>query len=97
MARHSGLTGSPDERGARRPEKGLSPFRQRAPKILIQLSWRVLRFQPNGGRVRWSKGRVTNSPSSSKPMIMAFARKLIIALWCYVNAGLMPEGSELAD
>jgi transposase len=97
VARYSGFTGSPDESGARRREKGLSRSgNERVRKILMQLSWWMLRFQPNSGLVRWFKGRTANSRRSRKPMIVAFARKLIIALWRYVNAGLMPEGFALA-
>jgi transposase len=95
VARYSGLTGSPDESGARRREKGLSRSgNERVRKILIQLSWRMLRFQPDSGLVRWFRDRTASSQRSRKPMIVAFARKLIIALWRYVNAGLVPAGFE---
>jgi transposase len=97
VARYSGLTGSPDESGARHREKGLSRSgNERVRKILIQLSWRMLRFQPNSGLVRWFKARTASSQRSRKPMIVAFARKLIIALWRYANTGLVPEGFQLA-
>jgi len=97
VARYSGLTGSPDESGARRREKGLSRSGNgRVRKILIQLSWRMLQFQSNSGLVRWFKDRTANSQRSRKPMIVALARKLIIALWRYVNTGEVPEGFQLA-
>ena len=97
VARYSGLTGSPDESGARRREKGLSRSgNARVRRILIQLSWRMLRFQPNSDLVRWFKDRTANSQRSRKPMIVALARKLIIALWRYVNTGVVPEGFQLA-
>jgi transposase len=97
VARYSGLTGSPDESGARHREKGLSRSgNERVRKILIQLPWRMLRFQPNSGLVRWFKARTASSRRSRKPMIVAFARKLIIALWRYANTGLVPEGFQLA-
>ena len=97
VARYSGLTGSPDESGARRREKGLSRSGNgRVRKILIQLSWRMLQFQPDSSLVRWFKDRTANSQRSRKPMIVAFARKLIIALWRYVNTGVTPEGFKLA-
>jgi len=97
VARYSGLTGAPDESGARRREKGLlRSGNGRVRKILIQLSWRMLRFQPNSGLVRWFKDRTANSRRSRKPMIVALARKLIIALWRYVNTGVVPEGFQLA-
>jgi transposase len=97
VARYSGLTGSPDESGAKRREKGLSRSGNgRVRKILIQLSWRMLQFQPDSDLVRWFEGRTANSRRSRKPMIVALARKLIVALWRYVNTGVVPEGFKLA-
>jgi transposase len=96
VARYAGLTGSPDESGSKRREKGLSRSGNgRVRKILIQLSWRLLKFQPESDLVRWFKTRTANAQGSRKPMIVALARKLIIALWRYVNTGLVPEGFQL--
>lgn len=96
VARYAGLTGSPDESGSKRREKGLSRSGNgRVRKILIQLSWRLLRFQPESDLVLWFKKRTANAHGSRKPMIVALARKLIIALWRYVNTGLLPEGFRL--
>jgi transposase len=96
VARYAGLTGSPDESGSKRSEKGLSRSGNgRVRKILIQLSWRLLTFQPESDLVLWFKKRTANARGSRKPMIVAFARKLIIALWRYVNTGLVPEGFQL--
>ena len=92
----AGLTGSPDESGSRRREKGLSRSGNgRVRNILIQLSWRLLRFQLKSNLVLWFKKRTADAKRSRKPMIVAFARKLIIALWRYVNTGLVPEGFQL--
>jgi transposase len=96
VARYAGLTGSPDESGSKRREKGLSRCGNgRVRNILIQLSWRLLRFQPESNLVLWFKKRTANAQRSRKPMIVAFARKLMIALWRYVNTGLVPEGFQL--
>jgi transposase len=95
VARYAGLTGSPDESGSRRREKGLSRSGNgRVRNILIQLSWRLLRFQPESNLVLWFKKRTADAHRSRKLMIVAFARKLIIALWRYVNTGLVPEGFQ---
>jgi transposase len=64
-------------------------------KILIQLSWRLLKFQPESDLVLWFKKRTANAQGSRKSMIVALARKLIIVLWRYVNTGLVPEGFQL--
>jgi transposase len=96
VARYSGLTGSPDESGSKRREKGLSRSGNgRVRKALIQLSWRMLQFQAESALVLWFKKRTENVQGSRKPMIVALARKLIIALWRYVNTGVVPEGFKL--
>ena len=96
VARYAGLTGSPDESGSRRREKGLSRSgNARVRTILIQLSWRLLKLQPGSELALWYKKRTADAKGSRKPMIVAFARKLIIALWRYVNTGLLPQGFEL--
>jgi transposase len=96
VARYAGLTGSPDESGSKRREKGLSRSgNARVRNILIQLSWRMQIFQPASELVLWFKERTENAKGTRKPMIVAFARKLMIALWRYVNTGLVPEGMRL--
>jgi len=96
VARFSGLTGSPDESGSKRREKGLSRSgNARVRKIMIQLAWRMVIFQPESVLVLWYKQRTANAKGSRKPMIVALARKLIIALWRYVNTGVVPEGFKL--
>jgi transposase len=96
VARYAGLTGSPDESGSKRREKGLSRSgNRRVRNILIQLSWRLLRFQPSSELVLWFKKRTASAQGSRKPMIVALARKLIVALWRYADTGLVPEGFRL--
>jgi transposase len=96
VARYAGLTGSPDESGSKRREKGLSRSgNPRVRKIMIQLAWRIVRFQPESALVQWFKKRTENAKGTRKPMIVALARKLIIALWRYVNDGIVPEGIKL--
>jgi transposase len=93
VARYAGLTGSPDESGSKCREKGLSRSgNKRVRTILIQLSWRMLVFQPESDLVLWYKKRTENAKGARKPLIVALARKLIIALWRYVDTGLVPEG-----
>jgi len=96
VARYAGLTGSPDESGSKRREKGLSRSgNARVRKIMIQLAWRMVKFQPDSALVQWFKQRTENAKRSRKLMIVALARKLIIALWRYANDGLIPEGFRL--
>jgi transposase len=96
VARYAGLTGSPDESGSKRREKGLSRSgNARVRKIMIQLAWRMVKFQPDSALVQWFKQRTENAKRSRKPMIVALARKLIIALWRYANDGVIPTGFRL--
>lgn len=98
VARYAGLTGSPDESGSKRREKGLARAGNgRVRKIMIQLSWRMVMFQPESELVRWYQKRTENAKGSRKPLIVALARKLIIALWRYVDTGLVPEGFKLCQ
>lgn len=96
VARYAGLTGSPDESGSKRREKGLSRSGNlRVRHIMLQLSWRMLMFQPESDLVQWYRKRTENAQGSRKPFIVALARKLIIALWRYVETGVVPDGMRL--
>ena len=63
---------------------------------LIQLAWRFLMFQKDSALARWYRTR-TEGPSGARKttMIVALARKLLIALWRLVTTGEVPDGVEL--
>ena len=97
VARYAGLTGSPDESGSRRREKGLAKAgNARVRRGLIQLAWRFLRFQKDSALARWFRDRTEGAKGARRTtMIVALARKLVIALWRMVTAGELPEGVVL--
>jgi transposase len=97
VARYAGLTGSPDESGARRREKGLARAgNARVRRGMIQLAWRFLMFQKNSALAQWYRRQTADSRATSrKTMIVALARKLLVALWQLVTTGEMPEGVVL--
>jgi transposase len=97
VARYAGLTGTPDESGSKRREKGIGKAgNPRVRRGLIQLAWRLLMFQPDAALVRWYRERTAGGKGAiKKTMIVALARKLLIALWSYATAGVMPEGVVL--
>jgi transposase len=97
VARYAGITGSPDESGKRRREKGLARAgNARVRRGLIQLAWRFLMFQKDSGLARWYRARTENArPGARKTMIVALARKLLIALWRLVTTGETPQGVTL--
>jgi transposase len=98
VARYAGITGSPDESGARRREKGLMRAgNARVRRGMIQLAWRWLQFQKESALTLWFQARVAGAPALRKKMIVALARKLLVALWQLTTAGVVPEGVVLRD
>jgi transposase len=87
-------TGAPDESGAKRREQGLARAgNARVRRGMIQLAWRFLRFQKESALARWYQARTADSRiGTRKTMIVALARKLVIALWRFVTAGETLEG-----
>jgi transposase len=97
VARYAGLTGSPDESGSKRREKGLAKAgNARVRRGLIQLAWRFLMFQKDSALAQWYRARTDGVKGVRKTiMIVALARKLLIALWRMVTTGEVPEGVRL--
>src|SRR3954447_7375174 len=97
VARYAGLTGSPDESGSKRREKGLAKSgNARVRRGLIQLAWRFLMFQKESALAQWYRAR-TEGPTGGRKttIIVALARKLLIALWRLVTVGEIPQGVTL--
>jgi len=96
VARYAGLTGSPDESGSRRREKGLAKVgNARVRRGMIQLAWRFLLFQKDSALAQWYRARTEIDGRKRKTMIVALARKLLIALWRLVTTGETPAGVVL--
>jgi transposase len=93
VARYAGITGSPDESGSRRREKGLAKAgNARVRRGMIQLAWRFLLFQKDSALAHWYRTRTESAGKRRKTMIVALARKLLIALWRLVTTGEVPAG-----
>jgi transposase len=94
IARYAGLTGSPDESGQKRREKGLSRAgNARVRRGMIQLAWRFLMFQKSSALAQWYRARTKDAGGAvRKTLIVALARKLLIALWRLVTTGEVPAG-----
>jgi len=96
VARYAGLTGSPNESGKKRREKGLARSgNARVRRGMIQLAWRFLIFQKDSALAQWFRARTENARGVRKTMIVALARKLLIALWRFVREGVVPDGVVL--
>ena len=97
LARYAGLTGSPAESGTKRRERGLARAgNARARRGMPQLAWRFLRFQADSNLAQWYRARTRDGRGSTrKTMIVALARKLLIALWRLVTTGEASHGIHL--
>jgi transposase len=96
VARYAGLTGAPDESGSKRREKGLAKAgNARVRRGMIQLAWRFLIFQKDSALAQWYRTRTASVGKKRKTMIVALARKLLIALWRLVTSGEVPAGVVL--
>jgi transposase len=95
VARYAGLTGSPDESGRRRREKGLAKAgNARVRRGMIQFAWRFLIHQKDSALAQWYQASVA-AGKRRKTMVVALARKLLIALWRFVATGDVPQGVVL--
>ena len=97
VARYAGITGAPDESGKRRREKGLARAgNARVRRGMIQLAWRFLLFQKDSALAQWYRSQTVDARRGTrKVMIVALARKLLIALWRLVTSGEIPNGVTL--
>lgn len=97
VASYAGLAPSPWQSGAMDREQGVSKAgNKRLRTTMIQVAWLWLRHQPESELTRWYEERVQSSGGRvRRVMIVALARKLLIALWQFVSAGVVPKGAIL--
>jgi transposase len=95
VAAYAGLAPSHWQSGKIDHDQGVSKAgNPRLRTALIQLAWLWVRYQPSSEITLWFKARVAqNGGRLKKPMIVALARKLLVALWKYVQAGVVIEGA----
>jgi transposase len=92
-----GLTGTPYNSGASERDQGISKAgNSRARELAIELAWLWLRHQPGSELSRWFHERVRDLKGRPRRVaIVAVARKLMVALWRYLETGLVPTGAVL--
>ena len=95
VAAYAGLAPTPWKSGSVDREQGVSKAgNARLRTTMIQLAWLWLRHQPASALSCWFRQRIArNGGRLKKPMIVALARKLLIALWKYTTAGVVIEGA----
>jgi transposase len=97
VAAFVGLAGTPWQSGSIDHEQGVSKGgNQRLRTAMIQLAWLWPRHQPGSALARWFVERTKGaSKLHKKKMVVALARKLLVALWKWVDAGVVIEGVVL--
>jgi transposase len=95
VASYAGLAPTPWQSGSVAHEQGVSKAgNPRLRTTMIQLAWLWLRHQPDSVLARWFHERIKrNGGRLRKTTIVALARKLLVALWKYVTAGVVIEGA----
>jgi transposase len=94
----AGLTPTPYASGAQDREQGISKAgNARVRTMAIELAWCWLRFQPQSALARWFQERYGGGGKRQRRIgIVAVARKLLIALWRYLETGQVPEGARVS-
>jgi transposase len=97
LAAYAGLAASPWRSGKIDHEQGISKAgNPRLRRILIQLAWLWLKYQPNSALSQWYRERVAGETGKRRRIfIVALARKLLVALWRFTTDGLVPDGALL--
>lgn len=94
-----GLTPTPYQSGDSRREQGISKAgNRRLRRLVVELAWCWLRWQPDSELSRWYQRRFGSGNGRSRKIgVVALARKLLIALWKYLEQGEVPAGARLAS
>jgi transposase len=94
-----GLVAQPYDSGASRVDQGISKQgNRRVRALLIEMAWMWLRYQPDSAIARWFAERTAANVANKRGKriaIVAVARRLAIALWRYLQDGLIPQGAVL--
>ena len=95
LAGYAGLTGTPFDSGGRQREQGIGKAgNRRLRAALVELAWLWLRYQPDSTLAAWFRRRTRAAGSRTrKVMVVALARKLLVALWRFCRDGVTPEGA----
>ncbi len=93
----SGLVPTPDQSGDSRRERGISKSSSgRLRRISIEMAWLWVRWQPDSALTRWFNRRFAHGGKRMRRIgIVGVARKLLIALWKYLEQGIIPDGAVL--
>lgn len=97
VGRLAGMTGTPHQSGEMDRDIGLDKSgNPRVRRMMVELAWLWLRWQPQSRLSLWFQERFGRGGKRSRKVgIVALARKLLVALWRYVDQGIVPDGAVL--
>jgi transposase len=91
-----GLTPTPYDSGESVREQGISKAgNKRVRRVIVEVAWKWLTYQPDSAISRWYQERFAQGRRNRRIGIVAVARKLLVALWHYLEHGVMPAGAQL--
>jgi transposase len=93
----SGLTPTPYDSGGSEKEQGISKTgNRRVRHVIVEVAWFWVRYQPQSSLSKWFMERFGSGGKRMRRIgIVALARKLLVALWKYLEKGIVPEGAVL--
>jgi len=99
LGSYLGLTPSAYDSGSTSRCQGISKAGNSwARRVLIEIAWLWRKYQSGSSLSRWYAAKtVGQSPRIRRIMLVALARKLAVALWRYVETGLIPDGAVMSD
>jgi transposase len=97
LGSYAGLAATPFSSGGTEREQGIDKAgNRRLRTVMVELAWLWQRYQPDTAQVTWFRHRVGGTGSRMrKVMVVALARKLLIALWRFATQGVVPEGAVM--
>lgn len=99
VAGAAGLVGTPYDSGGSVREQGISKAgNKRIRRLMVELSWCWLRYQPESAITEWFNKRFAEGGKRMRRIgIVGVARRLLIALWRYASLGEVPEGARFKE
>jgi transposase len=95
LGSYAGLTATPYSSGGIEREQGIGKAgNRRLRTVMVELAWLWQRYQPGAALITWFRERTgSTGRRGRKVMVVALARKLLIALWRFAVDGVVPEGA----
>lgn len=92
-----GLVPAPFQSGETAHDQGITRAgNKHVRRLMVQLAWSWRRYQPTSALTQWYEQKFGNSSRRLRRIgIVALARKLLIALWRYVEQGVIPDGATV--